>query len=170
MRTLARSISYAALASAVMFAAAKGGSGGAAAAAVPPVPANAKFTFDVPKPEAPASARGGQSKYPFDELPAPMPDPNTPGKFLYASFPVTEAGKDGKPKTAKALASTISSANKRSREKVLDTEGKPTYETKTVKGVEQRVEVTKPGKVFKAYDVDPAKDPSRASVRVYREA
>jgi hypothetical protein len=159
MRTSILAVSAASLMSGIAFAKASEGSG--AAAPAPVDPALAAFglaAFALPD-AATKSTRGGQSKYPFDKLDAPVADPANPGKFLYHSFGVVG-------KTAKNMASTVSSANKREMIHEKNEDGTNKFVAGD-KGV--MVPVMVEGKVFKAYPVaTPEADPIKATVRVYR--
>lgn len=115
---------------------------------------------NIPMPEIKrAGGRGTRSVYPFDKL-------NAVGQ----SFGV-------KDKAAKQLASIVSNQNKRNAIVVKDEAGNPVKRVVEIddgNGGKRKQEVdafeTKPGKTFKAFDVDPATDPDGASVRVFRTA
>lgn len=135
----------------------------AAESASPAVASDAKFLpirTDIPMPELKPSTRGGQSIYPFDKLDAPTVD--KAGKIIgMASF-----GLIGK--TAKSMASTVSSANKRNRTQAKNDDGTPKFDVSTVNGTEIKTPVMVQSKEFKATNVDPAKDPDKATVRIFR--
>lgn len=103
--------------------------------------------------ERPAGARkaGAKSKYPFDDL------------EVGASFGVI--GKD-----AAGFSSIIYSAQQRHAVDVIGANGQPETRIKKLKGGgTEVVKKTKVTRKFSAYDVDPAKDPENATVRVFRD-
>lgn len=120
------------------------------------------------------SRRGGKSKYRFDDLIAPVPNPDKPGEFLYASFGLTGMDKKG-------FSSTLFTQNAKfkKQEPKRDEAGniimKPGPEIRDQAGVlvghgpgtePETIEVIT--KEFIAIDVDPAKDQEGASLRVFR--
>lgn len=112
---------------------------------------------DIVMPTKKAFQRGGQKTYPFDEL------------AVGQSF-----GLIGK--TAKGIASTVSSANKRNEIQAKNEDGtlKVTVtERKDATGVvvgHDTTPVMIKGKTFSACNVDPTTDPDKATCRVFRTA
>lgn len=113
------------------------------------------------------------------DIPMPSIKSNRGSKSKYdlASLNVGESiGIIGRK--AKSLASTISGANRSFAEPKKDANGQIVYkttETKDANGVVTgRVPTTEPEKVltrrFVAIDCDPAKDPEKATVRIWRES
>ncbi len=117
--------------------------------------------------------RGSKSKYKFDELAAPVPNPNGQG-MLYASFGLKGMNKKG-------FSSTLFTQNAKHKRKEIkkDDNGntimKPGPELKDANGI---VVGHSPGtepetyevsvKEFMAIEVDPSNDPDGASLRVFR--
>lgn len=132
------------------------------------------ITSDIPVPaNRPKPGRGGQSVYPFEKL------------EINQSFGI-------KGKSSKLIASTVSSANKRNMEDVMqaatNADGTPKLDATTGLQVTEPVMVSqttknkdgttstamvkkqRPTKLFVAYPVDPKTDKQGASVRVFRVA
>lgn len=116
-----------------------------------------------------AGKRGNRSKYPFDKLPAPVQGQNPP------SFPIIGM-------TAKNMTSVIHNANKNGKEQAKDEAGNLLWQMTDLKDANGNVigqTQAKDGngkpipelrvvKEFRAVDVDPATDPDKATVRVFR--
>lgn len=131
--------------------------GNKSAAATPEKNTITAVRTDIPIPvKVRKAGRGGSSPYPFDTL------------EIGGSFGVV-----GKSK--KSIGSTVFGANKRNAENVMGADGQPLMkrvEKKDAAGnvTSKMVNVTKPLKLFEAFDVDPKTDPDGASVRVFRIA
>lgn len=106
--------------------------------------------MDVPPPVKKSGGRGGQTLYDFDKL------------EIGGSFGVFD-------KTAKAVASTVASANKRMIEEVKDATG-AVIMVPNPKKPGETMKLTKATKKFVSAAVDPKTDPDKASVRVWRIA
>lgn len=113
------------------------------AAAAPAATGISAIRSDIAIPPKSSGGRGGATLYPFDKL------------EIGQSFGVVG-------KTQKGMASTVSSANKRALEVVKDGAGKAV--------VVNGKELTRPTKRFVSGAVDPATDPDKASVRIWRIA
>lgn len=117
------------------------------------------------------SRRGKGSKYKFDDLGAPVPNPDKPGEYLYHSFGLTGMDKKG-------FNSTLFSANQRYKKQVpkIGADGQPETQTVEVKDASGAVIGTNPVPVmidtqereFIAHEVDPKTDHEKASLRVFR--
>lgn len=98
---------------------------GAMASAPAAASGDGKPSFNIVMAAVPEIKRGGgrgaaQSKYPFDDMPAPV-NGQSPSFFVQAT------AED--PEPAKSLASTVSSATRRYAEPVYDASGAPVMET-----------------------------------------
>lgn len=117
------------------------------------------------------SRRGGRSKYKFDELVAPVPNPEKPGEFLYASFGLTGMDKKG-------FNSTLFTANNKYKKQIakIGEDGQPVTKQVEIKDASgavvghkaepEMIDVTE--REFIAVDVDPKTDPENATLRVFR--
>jgi hypothetical protein len=159
-----QNIARLAIASSVIAMAAAGSAKGATPNTPPPAPAAAfEIETGIVMPPKRTGGRTGQTVYPFDMLPAPT---IVDGKPINASFHVVG-------KTAKQMASTISSANKRNLVAAKNDDGTDKVkiiEIKDATGVktgEKREPIMVPGKTFVAFNVE-ASDPKGAGVRVFR--
>jgi hypothetical protein len=112
------------------------------------------------KPPENAAKRGVKSKYPFDQLEV--------GQSIAI-----------KGRKAEGLASTVSSQNRKHLAQKKDENGAPMFEMTEVKNAEGVVTARVPDpskpimvatKKFAVYDVDPATDPDKADVRIFRTA
>ena len=110
----------------------------------------APIRMDVPPPSKRQGTRGGQTLYDFDKL------------EVGGSFGVFD-------KTAKAVASTVASANKRYVEEVKDDKG-AVIMIPDPKKAGATMPLTKVTKKFVSAATDPATDPDKAPVRVWRIA
>jgi len=137
-----------------------------AEAAAPEFVIASAATVPMPTPKR-SGARARQTTYPFDKLTI------AEGAQFGDSFGI----KDPK-KTAKKMASTVNAAGHRYDVAVKDANGNPVLnEGAEIKDANGNVTGRAPGKPkmqmtrkFAVYDVDPAKDPIGANVRVWRVA
>lgn len=115
------------------------------------------------------SRRGKGSKYKFDDLAAPVPNPDKPGEFLYHSFGLTGMDKKG-------FNSTLFSANQRFKKQTpkIGADGQPEMQDiKDAAGAvigksDKPVMIDVQEREFVAHEVDPKSDPDKATLRVYR--